>query len=1113
MNHETKSSVRSQGRGRIKHKKSRNHIHEVKGNDDQVNKPIVPRKVYQVDAHEDKPNNSYGDNKEIPSDGFSHEYSEQNQNLEPIVIHAREITKHSLEEIYRILEESGQLSFDYQEKNQQFNQSSTTSYPLNNSCKVVIKPCKLSKDSLEEIYRILVESSQLDPDYQEKTETKTSFEAKKALQTTNEPETFSHDFIEEDGNEQIWLSSYSIPGNSISFEIEQTEESLRTFIESKLITRDSLENIFRTLGFEKPKESDKKENEHTTRRNRSNTQFPAGKTTLKRIKMQIKKRKDKLGDFSFNNLGFDELENFNVELTKGLELSLTFDVKGKPQKALLPCSYFQFPEKISFPVHIHHIEEVNDVEQEEEVDKKVKDFLDHISLFENISKEETENLDHKTIESKIKRILKRYQEVNSSLSDQQEKYLIEIPKLYDKGELDLNSDNKGNNNWITGKIRLDLFLISLIENNTFCTTLGLKENDEKERINDILMTLINGVGIRSQTSGIFPLLYAMMNGPKISNDDLKYHINRCFNSLENKVNSYITEIIKTIIRWRSIFQSMDYKTINELFFEFRFMMSNFHYPHNNFIDSITNNSETKGLQRIIFHEFIHFSKLCVLMPQVFPKNNEQNIPFLEGNYSLVDIFGNKISFAQQKSSSKIISSSGNHILEIINFNYNPNMKIMDDDSKIGYSIGNHELIYVEKEVGSTDGFIIKVRDNQQDKNAFLFCKELFCLSSQFRSIIDNRVEAIRRSKNQNSKIASHSKSAICLFSPKEYTLLYHNEPHIEVFGYKLLKVLKMCPSFILYKSSIDFKTYIMMEEIDHSHEFYSYEQMSEIVSKYGFRDIFKSMRIVHKMKMVHSLFLFNDFHDQNYAIKIEKNIVQGIQIIDLWTCHMILPVYDLTHKIEMKDSPENNLELFYRVFNEKIKETSYTSNQIYCYLTYLNFIDMLIPIYKMIGLPKSIKQGQITAQIVKEFVKLQLEEINKKELVNNELSSFVSKAYIEHVGSNINRMIQYFVESQDLVIDSLSKLSFSRLCGIVKDEVLCIKNIEYSEITQNAEKKTKVLIFLDQRTIDPITLTKEEFESHLILIYYQSNLKLQVIEIDMLCHVLEQVYKEIKVCN
>lgn len=140
-----------------------------------------------------------------------------------------------------------------------------------------------------------------------------------------------------------------------------------------------------------------------------------------------------------------------------------------------------------------------------------------------------------------------------------------------------------------------------------------------------------------------------------------------------------------------------------------------------------------------------------------------------------------------------------------------------------------------------------------------------------------------------------------------------------MFGYKLLRALKLCPRLNFYHSVFSIKTYVIIEQIPRCFMFHDTCFVSKALENSDFDKVFSSMKIIHQMRMIHCLFLFNDFHDNNYALSIRDGIVENISIIDIWTCPLFLPVIELFKKVSFLE-PESFMELIYNIFNQRIEE-------------------------------------------------------------------------------------------------------------------------------------------------------------------------------------------------
>lgn len=719
-----------------------------------------------------------------------------------------------------------------------------------------------------------------------------------------------------------------------------------------------------------------------------------------------------------SNLLFEELYNFDVQISKDI---ITFknetNLLSELRTVHMPISYFcKMPYN-----HFRHFYINTYTDNAFKISGS--DFLTFIekyaSTYEGLfSKDSTIFMkdDKEFLQSFIKNI--------KLINNIEANYEIQLPKLSIKTSY-LDFCLRKQKNWFSDGIRLDLIIRNFATRETFRKAFHISQKiEESFNFNNLLDFFPK---FQSNPNVLFTIIHAM-NQHKISflneYEDIYLYLNNKFDDFQNFLQKKITEFIEllTQIKRRATLKQLNYSEVSEIMFLFRFIFKNLHYPYNCFIDI---HPYQKQYIRIIFHEFFVFSSITKLLPNIFSELIVGQIPFSEGEFYLIDLLGHKTVFKKsQRDETQLDCCSGDVHIETFRFNYFQNVilgnEIYDEVYNNPYlTFGNYKMKFVEKSSGSTEGFIIRITDHKNVVLHNIFCKQLFCFSSNFVYALQDRIKVVGGKSNmpEINLSSSYYRTLTITLGNQSLYMLYHNDPIIEMFGYSLLKALEMCPNFIFHRSIFDFKTYILMNEVDKKYAFYEVKNLKKTVNNYSQIQIFNSLKVIHNMKIIHGIFLLNDFHDENYALYIQSNQVESISIIDLWPCPIFLPVYEL-FRPAMYTHIRSNLELFYNIFYENFPNKRQIMLNKINYECFSKIIKLLFQKVQLDDKIEIIGKKFISCLIVDAFVNQNFNYFIQNDLLSVQTNKDVMKIYRKHTSFNVKKFIEYFVkENGETIID------------------------------------------------------------------------------------------------
>lgn len=647
--------------------------------------------------------------------------------------------------------------------------------------------------------------------------------------------------------------------------------------------------------------------------------------------------------------------------------------------------------------------------------------------------------------------------------------------LRPKYHIDLNKLKFDNlqSNWVTDKIQLDIFVQSFFSCEIFKSTFHRFE-----------LSLAPQIRIFFETTHInnLPVLYSLLKQENAFGskevDELDDWFSDTLNTVQRCIN-YFIEII-TSSKKISIIEKLSYEDFSQLMLTFRFIFNNFLHPYN-YIQVI---ADDETMQNLLFNEIMCFSNIfSTLLEDLFTSLQPCSIPFIQ-NFVLADIFGNRIAFIPSNERQQSITTfCGNSIQETFTFNYNSSISItyrkVGENSCSQYSIGDYFITYSPKSQGSTFGIIIEI-ERKSDKSFHhqIFCKELFYFSKSFTQTLYERVFVIGvKAKIPDSQDIKQS-HIIMKMDLNYYNLffIFHNDPHIEMLGYSLLNALDLCPRLTFFRSVFDLKTYIMMEKIPSIYKFYEFEEFSEALSTFSIEQLREAMILFHQLKIIHCLFLFCDFHNQNIALNVDiQNGIKSIQLIDQWPCQSFFPVAGLFNPICYQNSTAF-IGACYNRFNRLFLEEFQDIKASYYKLTYDSFLRIVIRIYDAVldsyDSDKFDSTKPLSIFLIRIFFKKQIKKYKKDNFVSMEQDKFAMMAYYNYITSSTLTLISHFANGTPKQLrEILSGLVFIRFyldyCRNLQRKELCYEEMFQFELLE------QIIIYLDEEQINNYKLETE----------------------------------------
>lgn len=364
-----------------------------------------------------------------------------------------------------------------------------------------------------------------------------------------------------------------------------------------------------------------------------------------------------------------------------------------------------------------------------------------------------------------------------------------------------------------------------------------------------------------------------------------------FHNPNESTKNEITNLLDSFIKCFKIQKEINFQNVAKAFVMFDCLLKNLSLRENTELKYKIKNEEDH--ERFLFIELVALSDIFF-----FDKSmNEKLFSHFEG-IDLINLHENQISFLFDAKRKTFITKS-NNIYFPVNF-LNGKFKIQDNSIEFMDIDGRmYNLTVEKKERGICSGFIINYfNEGVQVKK--LFCKELFCCSDEYQGKYQSRVEYYQRLAKNLSKplsIARYSQLANMCHQIPPYSkyeemrhkfmankFVIHFNTHVELFGYYLLKNLKLCPDFTVYRSEFDSKTYIIMESLNEDFKFCR-DIDPDYFCNSSIKEVVNSAYLLHYLKVIHHIFVLSDFHESNVALIIKDNIIESINVIDLWPAH------------------------------------------------------------------------------------------------------------------------------------------------------------------------------------------------------------------------------------
>lgn len=444
--------------------------------------------------------------------------------------------------------------------------------------------------------------------------------------------------------------------------------------------------------------------------------------------------------------------------------------------------------------------------------------------------------------------------------------------------------------------------------------------------------------------------------------------------------------------------------------------------------------------KLLFYEIVAFSDIFFLQANLkeimFSNFKDTNLI-----QNLVDFHGkiNQISASFDEESKRLIAKSDNIEIPI---NY-VNGLINIPEQNIEIFVGKKITFTVDKKKeGVCSGLIIDSFYNGKHIIKF-YCKELFCFSKVYQEYYQDRVNFFKQwakdiNEGETISISKHSKLVnICHeipsyteFNEKRYEFMAseyvnHFNPHVELFGYYLLRAFSLCPNFTVYRSHFDSKTYIIMDSLENDYKFCDNIDF-DCLSNINAEDLVYSAIRIHYLKAIQQVFLFADFHEHNVALKYDGKYIDEIKIIDLFPTFFPLKIEQITtfeglrEYIENKekltfDEEKNLVPAYYILLNDfrKLKHCKssimndilFTKKYRFLMLTYHAFVDLIaILIERFVAKDfKYDKRYSLCCFAVRALFDGYCDEIKQKQLISGEFKH--KDDYINHVMGNIGMFI------------------------------------------------------------------------------------------------------------
>lgn len=297
-----------------------------------------------------------------------------------------------------------------------------------------------------------------------------------------------------------------------------------------------------------------------------------------------------------------------------------------------------------------------------------------------------------------------------------------------------------------------------------------------------------------------------------------------------------------------------------------------------------------------------------------------------------------------------------------------------------------------------------------------------------------------------------------------------------------------------------------MKEIERN-QFCNLAAIELMIKDCSFDTMYPSMEQFHKLLIFHSIFCFNDFNDQNYALGFENDSVIDILLIDLWPCPYFLSVSELFHK--MTYSAHNKIiEAFYDHFNHVIPNEDET-NIIYSKLTLSCFSSIIQLLSKDIDLTQVDLSKALSSEIVGAFIENKMKYLEINKYSSNQLNNFVVEAYKSHVIHNIAQMFVHFCfENDKYLVDMIyNLLNFERV--LYDNGNFTLQRVTRIIMEGLYQPEMKIIIILDPEEIkkNERLIIKSEYDNAnvIILLFQEGEFRSNIVRLDTIRCSLEAI--------
>lgn len=407
------------------------------------------------------------------------------------------------------------------------------------------------------------------------------------------------------------------------------------------------------------------------------------------------------------------------------------------------------------------------------------------------------------------------------------------------------------------------------------------------------------------------------------------------------------------------------------------------------------------------------------------------------------------------------------------------------------------------------GFIINLIIGQTKTK--YYCKQLFTCSSSFitkiqKSLYNDEGDAFLYLKG-NHNVATYNTYKIS----SHY--VFHHDPYIEMLGYKILKILEMCPKFSYFRSALDLKTYVMTEDVAlENYIFYNKCDFKSLIGNMSEDDLILSMRQVQKLKLIHFIFWFCDFNNGNYALKLnpDQNVIENIYVVDFWTCPIFLKIEDLlSENIIPKPNPmlpRSNLEYLYKTLFRLVREKNISLESYFLELNFASFYSMANKFFNHHEQMKILNDNEtVTCHLIINCIKSSLKEIIDEKPSYNEYNKEIFERYMATVEANISDLLNcfqklidkdFFIQYTEIIYNA-NVIELSSDGAEIRDIIKCNWFIHLSEKCDNIETVFYLLILASENfTINEVNKIHEILKTnscnHKFVIQFDNSVVLDI---------------------